>query len=567
MPPPTSSLKPSAAKSNGAAAAPAESKKVDGDKKSASSHLAKPDQAKYNAEQDELNKEIAAVKAKLDAVRSRISLSQAPAGNDRRSEIKAELDGLRSEQAKFKGDRNRLFDEMKRLQENVQKKIKEVQGSRGKLSYKNVAEIDARIESLDREIESGNMKLVDEKKALQEITTLKRSRKTLEASGSVDDSIAADKAKIDELKKQLDDPEAKKVSDRFDELRKEMDGLRDEGNKAFEERGKLFDERNALSAQMDELYDKKRNSAQKFREDNDKYYAKVQADRQARQERYKADKAREDAARREQEIARLREEALAPAFAGEIDDCNVLVNWFKGKYGSGEVPSTNAGGKSDTATVVEGVKALEIRKVDEDAFKGMVLKKKGDDDLGFFGGSGKGKKGKGGKKGANGSGTATPASQDDGEKSASSGAVNLPMSLLSALLSLGIPPPSSKDDVQRTIDDLETKKAWYEANSAAKTKAEIERVEKVVAKLQKKNAALTDAQEGDETPASGSDAEGKVHGGVHEPVHTAAVAGEAAGPEVVEDEGEQLPEKDEGGEVKKVDSALEEIKDELETEQ
>lgn len=94
------------------------------------------------------------------------------------------------------------------------------------------------------------MKLVDEKKALQEISTLRRSRKTMEASGSVEDAIAADRARIDELKKLLDDPEARKVSDKFDALKKEMDGLREEGNKAFEERGKLFDERNALSAQM-----------------------------------------------------------------------------------------------------------------------------------------------------------------------------------------------------------------------------------------------------------------------------------------------------------------------------
>lgn len=94
------------------------------------------------------------------------------------------------------------------------------------------------------------MKLVDEKKALQEITTLRRARKQLESSGSVDDAIAADKARIDELRKQLDDPEARKISDKFDELKKEMDTLREEGNKAFEERGKLFDERNALSAKM-----------------------------------------------------------------------------------------------------------------------------------------------------------------------------------------------------------------------------------------------------------------------------------------------------------------------------
>jgi len=160
----------------------------------------------------------------------------------------------------------------------------------------------------------------------------------------------------------------------------------------------------------------------------------------------------------------MREEAKVPAYQAEIEDTAVLVNWFKGKYGGGEVPTTNAA-KSNTSTV-EGVKEHEIRQVDSD-FKGMTLKKKGDDEelTGFFGGGGKSKK-KGGKKGGAASGSQTPLSTE-----AAGGAVNLPMSLLTALLSLGIAPPSGKDDVSRVITNLETKKAWFEANSASKTKA------------------------------------------------------------------------------------------------
>lgn len=196
-----------------------------------------------------------------------------------------------------------------------------------------------------------------------------------------------------------------------------------------------------------------------------RYYARIQADRQARNDRFKAEKAKEDADRREEEIVRLREEAKMPAYTAEIEDCNVLIGWFKGKYGSGEVPTTNTGDKTAVPTAqLQGVKELEIRQVQND-FAGMTLKKKGEDEElgGFFGGSKAGKKKGGGKKGsAAASGTATPAAE--------SGSVNLPMNLLSALLALGIPPPSGKDDTQRTTTDLETKKAWYEANSAAKTK-------------------------------------------------------------------------------------------------
>jgi hypothetical protein len=63
MPPPTSSLKPNAAaakKENGASNGT--SKEAAGEDKK---FVGKPDQAKYNAEQDALNKEIAAVKSKL----------------------------------------------------------------------------------------------------------------------------------------------------------------------------------------------------------------------------------------------------------------------------------------------------------------------------------------------------------------------------------------------------------------------------------------------------------------------------------------------------------------------
>jgi hypothetical protein len=56
------------------------------------------------------------------------------------------MDALRGEQGNNKQTRQKTFDEMKRLQEGVQKKIKDAQAQRGKLGYKSVAEIDQRIE-------------------------------------------------------------------------------------------------------------------------------------------------------------------------------------------------------------------------------------------------------------------------------------------------------------------------------------------------------------------------------------------------------------------------------------
>jgi hypothetical protein len=208
---------------------------------------------------------------------------------------------------------------------------------------------------------------------------------------------------------------------------------------------------------QDEVYGKKRESASTYREAGDKYWAKVQEERQAKQDRYKSEKAKEDAARREEQVEQMREAAKTPAFAAEIEDCKVLIGWFNGRYGSGNVPETNASKSAQTEKTIAGVKALDIRKVDDDLL-GVQLKKKEEETWGGFSGGGKKKGGKG-KKSSAGSGTATP-----------DVAINLPMHLLTALLSLSIPPPSSKDDVSRAVSDLETKKAWFEANSEAKTK-------------------------------------------------------------------------------------------------
>lgn len=66
MPPPTSSVKPTAAKLNGAAGSKKEEAPVAA--ASSGSGSSRPDKAAYDAEQDGYNKEIAAIKTKLVSV-------------------------------------------------------------------------------------------------------------------------------------------------------------------------------------------------------------------------------------------------------------------------------------------------------------------------------------------------------------------------------------------------------------------------------------------------------------------------------------------------------------------
>lgn len=149
-----------------------------------------------------------------------------------------------------RSERQKTLDQLKRLQESVQVKIKDVQTQRGKLPYRSSEEADKRIAALEKQVESGQLKLIDEKKALQEITQIKRSRTQLGSLNTIEESIAADRARIEQLRAQLDSPEAKAKQARYEELKKQLDEVKKQGNEAYEQRSGLFDKRTELSAKM-----------------------------------------------------------------------------------------------------------------------------------------------------------------------------------------------------------------------------------------------------------------------------------------------------------------------------
>jgi len=137
------------------------------------------------------------------------------------------------------------------------------------------------------------MKLVDEKKALSEISSLRKSRKTVEGFSTLQTSIDNDKKKIDEVRALLDDPEQKKLDEQFKSVKKELDEVNKKMDEQSKGRDSLFEERNAsqsnsslhlssssiadrescltVSAQLDELFTKKKASANAFREANNKF--------------------------------------------------------------------------------------------------------------------------------------------------------------------------------------------------------------------------------------------------------------------------------------------------------
>ena len=158
------------------------------------------------------------------------------------------------------------------------------------------------------------MKLADEKRALQEINQTKRMRRAVESFKADSDAIDADRAAVEELKKQLDDPEAKAISERYDTIKAELDEIKKEEDELYANRSQLFEERMSVQQQLDVLFAKQTESSPQFRKANGWYYEKVNEDMARRAKRQCVQKGAKKEGKQKARVLQLQEEASQPAF-------------------------------------------------------------------------------------------------------------------------------------------------------------------------------------------------------------------------------------------------------------
>jgi uncharacterized coiled-coil DUF342 family protein len=149
--------------------------------------------------------------------------------------------------------------------------VKELNAAKSKFPFKNAQEIDTQVKTLERQVESGSLKLVEERKALNEINSLKKMRKTVDAFSTQQDAIEADRKAMDEIRAKLDSPEAKAANDKFNALKEQLDALNAKFDDAQKGRNKLYEERDGLKKQMDEQYSKRRELQTNYKAANDAY--------------------------------------------------------------------------------------------------------------------------------------------------------------------------------------------------------------------------------------------------------------------------------------------------------
>ena len=417
---------------------------------------------------------------------TRPSAKGSPA-QQRQQDLRTELSSIRQQQQQLKSSKGNLHEKIKQLDTSVKSRMNEQKNARSRVPFKTVDEIDQRIQQLDKQVDAGTMKLVDEKRVLEDISSLRKQRKSFTQFDEAQRGIDHDKAQLNELRKGLDDPEAKALSERYTAVAKELDNLRAEQDEAFKGINTLRDEKTKLHSEQQEKY-------MAIRAIKDAYYRQKKAYAEHEHEAYKARKERQKAQRdahekeRRKKIADQRlEEASQPAFLDEILTAEGLVRYFDPSAAAGT--ATGSSSSMSTSGGSSKLAAQPSRTVDGPDFEGVKVIKKDDREENYFVGGG-GKKGKKGRRNQQGGrtaspgGTSSPAGAGTGTATltttttttgtgteSTGGKFHLTVGIIEELSRIDLEPPMSPADVPAVVEKLKQKLEKWKKEQDAQTKA------------------------------------------------------------------------------------------------
>ncbi|KAL2153077.1 hypothetical protein VTH82DRAFT_4232 [Thermothelomyces myriococcoides] len=423
----------------------------------------RPDEEAYQKTLAKLQKEHDEALARYNASKAKLDSALPKQGQEspliaRRKELMAQAEEIRAKQGLGKAARGGKLDQIKALEEEIKSRINKLEASKSKIPYRSVEEIDAKIKQLEQSVDSGKLKIVDEKKALAEITNLRKLRKGFSAFDSDQKAIDDLKAKVKTLRDSLQDPEAKKLSEEYNRIQAELASVKAELDS-------VFNNLTALRNEKSELQEKQQQTWAALKKHKDEYHAQLKAalkwEREARERRREREQAERERIARERKMARAQQmlaEASEPAFTEEIRRANNLVRFFDPSY----VPE-----EKTPLLANKGLAATAQRKVDDSAFQGMKLVRKEDRDDEYLPAIKKGKKGK--KSHA----SETPANK-----------FSCPPSVIEDCAFVGVDPPMSAAEVPEVVEKVKAKIAQWKADQPAQTQKNIEKAKKEIERLE-----------------------------------------------------------------------------------
>ena len=319
------------------------------------------------------------------------------------------------------------------------------------------------VSDLDKMLSRGGLSLQEEKKAVAEISVLKKARKNLEALNAQPAGIEADKAKIDALKAQLDaiEKEIKTVDPKVTAAKEKLVATEKELKQSYGSISSLLDQKKEISQKLNDAKDAKNALYTSFKASQDAWYAWEREEKKKRIEAEKAQRAAEREARLVALAEKELEDADIAAFQTEVALCDALVKYFQSVMPHSQDDASAAAPAQDLSKIESSMPAratLVLRKEDRE------------EDFMVLSGSKKNK-----KKNRNNASAAKP--------------LRLDLELIDQLSKLSISIPKDSSECPAIIDALKEKKQYFLDNSAAQTAANKEAAMEKIKKLREAAAA------------------------------------------------------------------------------
>ncbi|KAJ3184169.1 hypothetical protein HDU87_005015 [Geranomyces variabilis] len=441
---------------------------------------ARPEQATYE-------KELATIDANINKLKERLAAAQnkfngtdnvKDAFSGRRQELRTQLDAVAAERKECSDKRSKLFDQMKALQASLKKTNDDTKSSKDRLGYKSVEEVDAKIVALERQQQSGEASLQEEKRIVAEISNLKKAKKILEGLTGQQASIEDEKKELADVRAQLaaNDPERDAIREKFDALKAELSALDDERKEKQGSLNDLWNDRRAIKAELDEEYSKMRAHKAEHKRQNDEWYNWQREESQRKKAEYAARLREDKDARLAVQAEKELEAAAIPAYTDEINQCTNLIRFLE-SFSTAERVEAKPVASSAALVLPEGA---------------VVMKKKDDEDFMVLGN----KKGKKGGKRAQPSATKP---------------FKLDFDMIDQFVKLKFDLPTSAADIAPSVAKIQEKKQWYidhQAEATAKAKAAAEKKIAALRRGEEPSAAdAPSATEADSTTAEKSSPE------------------------------------------------------------
>lgn len=360
------------------------------------------------------------------------------------------MNEIREAQKSGKASRTQQIGQIQRLDEQLKSRIQEQKTARGRVAFRSADDVQAEIDRLQKQVDTGMMKLVDEKKALNEITALNKQKKGFSGFEQAQKQIDDIKDQIAAIKKSMDDPQSKALSEEYTTITTELDSIKAKQDEVFKNLNSLRDERTRANEAQQTAYTN-------VREIKDKYFQAKRAFAEYEKEAYRVRRERQKAEREAYEAGKRKavahaklEEASAPAYGDEIQTAQSLIRYFDPS--SQEAKAAAGPGK---------FAAQASRTVEATGFKGTALPRKGDAEEDYFVGTG----GKKGKKNNRKNNNASPAP----EAATSSAKFNLSLGVIEQLAKIDVQPPASQTDVPAVVEKIKAKLEQWQQDQERKT--------------------------------------------------------------------------------------------------